>query len=131
MFERLGIRGRLLFAFFGINTFALLATAAALYAFLQVGDVIERITEQRVPSTLASLALSRQGERVAAIAPAVLATTSKAEHEIVSSAIRAEMGNLEQLLRQLKTTTLRTSAVTEIDAAVQGLRSNLDALDNL
>ena len=46
MLERLGIRGRLLLAFFGISTFAVLATAAALYAFLQVGEVVERITER-------------------------------------------------------------------------------------
>jgi adenylate cyclase len=131
MIERLGIRGRLLLAFFGINAFALLATAAALYAFLQVGEVIEGITEHRVPSTLASLALSRQGERVATIAPTVLATTSKAEHDKASADVRAEMGNLEQLLRQLKSTTLRTSAVAEIEAAVSGLRRNLDALNDL
>ncbi|TIU09945.1 MAG: hypothetical protein E5W40_13845, partial [Mesorhizobium sp.] len=64
MVERLGIRGRLLLAFFGISTFAVFATAAALYAFLQVGEVVDSITRDRVPSALASLQLSRQAERV-------------------------------------------------------------------
>jgi adenylate cyclase len=45
MFEWIGIPGRLLFAFFGISALAVLATAAALYGFLQVGDVIDRITK--------------------------------------------------------------------------------------
>lgn len=130
MFERLGIRGRLLFAFFGISTFAVLATAAAVYAFLQVGDVVERITERRVPSALASLELSRQAERVAATAPAVLATTSTIQHNEVSAAIGVEMSRLEELLAALKGTAVSTAAVAEIEAAVIGLRRNINALND-
>lgn len=131
MFERLGIRGRLLFAFFGISTFAVLATAAAVYAFLQVGEVVERITERRVPSALASLELSRQAERVAATTPAVLATTSTVQHNEVSTAIGVEMSRLEELLAALKGTAASTAAVAEIEAAVIGLRRNLNALNDL
>lgn len=131
MFERLGIRGRLLVAFFGISTFAVLATAAAVYAFLQVGEVVERITERRVPSALGSLEVSRQAERVAATAPAVLATTSTVEHNEVSAAIGMEMARLEDLLAALKGTAANTAAVAEIEAAVIGLRRNLKALDDL
>ncbi|AJD40179.1 sensor histidine kinase/response regulator hybrid protein [Rhizobium gallicum bv. gallicum R602sp] len=131
MFERLGIRGRLLFAFFGISTFAVLATAAAVYAFLQVGEVVERITERRVPSALSSLELSRQAERVAATTPAVLATTSTVQHNEVSAAIGVEMSRLEDLLAALKGTAASTAAVAEIEAAVIGLRRNLNALNDL
>ncbi|MBW9064939.1 response regulator [Rhizobium herbae] len=131
MFERLGIRGRLLFAFFGISTFAVLATAAAVYAFLQLGEVVERITEHRVPSALGSLELSRQAERVAATAPAVLATTTTARRNEVSAAIGAEMAHLEDLLAALKGTAVNTAALPEIEAAVIGLRRNLKALDEL
>lgn len=131
MLERLGIRGRLLLAFFGISTFAVLATAAALYAFLQVGEVVDSITRDRVPSALASLQLSRQAERVAATAPSVLNSTSKVRHNEVSAAIGVEMARLEELLAALKGGTLGTAAVAEIEAAVLGLRRNLDALDDL
>ncbi|RWE85645.1 adenylate/guanylate cyclase domain-containing protein [Mesorhizobium sp.] len=131
MLKRLGIRGRLLLAFFGISTFAVLATAAALYAFLEVGEVLDRITKDRVPSALASLQLSRQAERVAATAPAVLASTSKAQHNEVSAAIAAEMTRLEELLAALKGAKPGTAVVAEIEAAVLGLRRNLNALDDL
>ncbi len=57
--QRLGVRGRLLLAFFGISAFAVLAAAAGMSSFLSVGDVLDRITQQRVPSALASLELSR------------------------------------------------------------------------
>jgi class 3 adenylate cyclase/PAS domain-containing protein len=131
MLERLGIRGRLLLAFFGISTFAVLATAAALYAFLEVREVVDRITQERVPSALASLQLSRQAERVAASAPAVLASTSKAQHNEVSAAIAAEMTRLEELLAALKGAKPSTAVVAEIEAAVLDLRRNLNALDDL
>lgn len=130
MFERLGIRGHLLLAFFGISAFAVLATAGALYAFLQLVQVVERVTEHRVPSALASLELSRHAERVAATAPAVLASTSKARHAEVSAAITNEMERLEELLGALKSATLNPVVVEIEDAAVR-LRRNLDALDGL
>lgn len=47
MFDRFGVRGRLLFAFFGISAFAVLATVGALYAFLELSQVLERVTERR------------------------------------------------------------------------------------
>ncbi|MBP2234059.1 class 3 adenylate cyclase/PAS domain-containing protein [Sinorhizobium kostiense] len=130
MFERLGIRGHLLLAFFGISAFAVLATAGALYAFLQLVQVVERVTEHRVPSALASLELSRHAERVAATAPAVLASTSKARHAEVSAAITNEMERLEELLGALKSATLNPVVVEIEDAAVR-LRRNLNALDGL
>jgi class 3 adenylate cyclase len=131
MLERLGIRGRLLLSFSGISALAVLATAAALYAFLEVGQVVERITEQRVPSALASLQLSRQAERVAATAPSVLAATSEARHTEVSASVASEMARLEELLAALKGATLSTAPLAEIEAAVVGLQRNLEALDDL
>jgi class 3 adenylate cyclase/PAS domain-containing protein len=131
MLERLGIRGRMLLAFVGISTLAVLATASALYAFLQVGGVVERITEQRVPSALASLQLSRQAERVAAAAPAVLAATNETEHTEVSASVTGEMERIEELLAALKGATVSAGPVNEIEAAVLGLRRNLEALDDL
>ena len=131
MLDRLGIRGRLLLAFFGISALALLATVAAVYAFLEVGAVLNRITENRVPSALASLELSRQAERVAATAPAVLAATSAAQHEEVSAAVAGDMARLEELLQALKDAAISPTAAAEIEAAVHGLRRNLEALDEL
>ena len=131
MLERFGIRGRLLLAFFGISALAVLATAAALYAFFQVGGVVERITKDRVPSALASLQLSRQAERVAAAAPSVLAATSKAQHSEVSAAVADEMSRLEALRTALKSATLSAEPLAEIETAVIVLRRNLKELDDL
>ena len=40
---------------FGISAFALIAAAAAMYSFSEVGGVLGRITEERVPAALDSL----------------------------------------------------------------------------
>ncbi|NIP67934.1 MAG: guanylyl cyclase, partial [Planctomycetales bacterium] len=105
-FWRLGIRGRLLLAFFGISGFAVLAAAAAMYSFLSVGSVLERITQQRVPSALAALELSRQAERIVAAAPALLAVQTEDQHKRQSHTIAVEVGKLDILLSELKGSTL-------------------------
>jgi adenylate cyclase len=79
--QRLGVRGRLLLAFFGISAFAVIAAAAAMYSFAEVGKVLGRSTEERVPSALASLELSRQAERIVTAAPAFLAATTRTQHQ--------------------------------------------------
>src|SRR5262245_16267500 len=76
------------------NLFALLATAAALYAFLQVGKVIEQTTKRQVPSTIVALLVSRQAERVAATASGILAATNKTQQDEVSATSRMEVGRL-------------------------------------
>ena len=67
--RQLGVRGRLFLAFLGISAFAVLAAAAAMYAFLQLGDSLDQIAQKRVPTALASQQLSRQAERVVSMAP--------------------------------------------------------------
>ena len=83
--QRLGVRWRLLLAFFGISAFAVIAAAAAMYSFAEVGKLLARITEERVPPALASLELSRQAERVVTAAPAFLAATTRERHREVSA----------------------------------------------
>jgi adenylate cyclase len=49
------VRGRLLFAFLGISSFAVLAAAASMWAFLELGRVVQRTTEDNAPAALALL----------------------------------------------------------------------------
>ena len=84
LLDRLGVRGRLLLAFLGISAFSVIAAAAAMYSFAEVGKVLGRITQERVPSALASLELSRQAERIVTAAPAFLAATTRAQHQETS-----------------------------------------------
>jgi adenylate cyclase len=131
MFPRLSVRWRLLLAFLGVSAFAVLAAGAGTYAFRQVAGALERIIEQRVPIAVAALQLSRQAERIVAAAPAQLTARSQAQHQAVSAAVNAEVGGLERLLGELKGGAVDASDLAAIEATVDGLRRNLDALEAL
>jgi len=45
MWGKMGVRGRLLLAFLGISAFALIAAAAGMISFFEVGEVMNRITQ--------------------------------------------------------------------------------------
>jgi PAS domain S-box-containing protein len=127
----LSVRWRLLLAFLGISAFAVLAAAAGTYAFRQVAQVLERITEQRVPSALAALELSRQAERIVTAAPALLNAHSQEQLREVSSEITAEVDRLEALLGQVRGGAVDVAALAAMEPPVAGLRRNLAALDGL
>jgi class 3 adenylate cyclase/methyl-accepting chemotaxis protein len=131
LFQRLGVRGRLLLAFFGISAFAILAAAAGMFSFLAVGGVLDRITQQRVPSALASLELSRQAERIVAAAPALLAAQTPEQHDQRSRTITAEVERLDALLSDLRGSLIDVAGFEELDAAATQLRINLEGLDAL
>jgi signal transduction histidine kinase len=101
MLRRMGVRGRLLLAFLGISAFALIAAAAAMYSFSEVGGVLGRITEERVPAALDSLELSRQAERIVAAAPKLLAVSDPKAQAAVSGEIAGEVARLRQLQQGL------------------------------
>ena len=128
---RLSVRWRLLLAFFGISAFAVIAAVASLYSFAEVGQVLGRITQERVPSALASLELSRQAERIVAAAPALLAVTTASQHAEVSGTIASEVSRLEELLGELNTGATYTVSLASIESVTNDLRRNLDALDAL
>lgn len=127
---QLSVRWRLLLAFLGISGFAVLAAATGTYAFRQMTYVIERITEQRVPSALVALDLSRQAERIVAAAPTLLTARSQAQYQELSSAITGEVERLETLLAQIRND-VDPAAVSAMEPAVEGLRRNLTALAGL
>ena len=129
--QRLGVRWRLLLAFFGISAFAVIAAAAGLYSFAEVGGMLRRITEERVPPALASLELSQQAARIVAAAPALLAVTSNDQLRDVSASIAGEVGKLEGSLRDLQESEIHPATLAAIEPAVDGLQRNLIAIDAL
>ena len=131
MFARLGVRWRLLIAFFGISAFAFLAAAAAVHAILSIGGVLDRITQKRVPSALGSLEISRQAERIVAAAPAFLAVGTNADREELSKSIAFEVQRLEDQVTKLQNKGIDSTISVGLEPAVEGLRKNLNALDAL
>jgi len=100
----------------------------AVYAFVKIDTVLERITERSVPSVLASLRLSRQAERLVAAAPALLTARTPDEHDERAKSIRAESEQLNALLDDLRKSGIDASVVKPIELAVNWLTLDLISL---
>jgi phosphoglycerate-specific signal transduction histidine kinase len=124
----IGVKGRLLLAFSGTSALALLGALAALLTFAEVEVVVDRITNERVPTTLSALDLSRQAERIAAIAPRIIADESIVDQFRTDRILRTQIGNLEKLLAQLKAGQSNSLLISEIEKSVTEIRENLGAL---
>jgi class 3 adenylate cyclase/HAMP domain-containing protein len=131
MSDRLGVRGRLLLAFFGISAFAVLTAGAAMYSFFKAGEALNRITRDRVPSTIASQKLSRQAERLTAAAPALLAVKTKTEHELISKRIATELDGLDSQLGVLSKLDMDPHSLALIENLVFQLGVNLTTVDTM
>jgi adenylate cyclase len=128
---RLGVRDRLLLAFFGISAFAVLGAAVAFYSFRQVDETLALITQRRIPGALMSQELSRHTERIVAAAPELLAATTSEEKTQWSVRISSEVNSLTSLLANLRDAGYENSELVWLDPYVERLRDNLAALNLL
>ena len=127
----MGVRGRLLLAFFGISAFAVGAAVAAMVSFFQVRDSLSLITQHRVPSALASLELSRQTERVVAAAPALLTVTTLERYEEESSRIENEVERLNDLLGDVEHAQIEEGGFGHDTARVTDGQDGADLFDRV
>ncbi len=128
---QLGLRGRLLLAFFGISAVFALGAAVAMYSFLEIGKGLDRITQHRIPSALGSLELSRQAERIIAAAPPLLTASSPEERKQLWGTVAADVGRLKAWLADIKTSESDSFSRSGIEPAVERLHANLASLDTL
>ncbi|NIR85414.1 MAG: response regulator [Gammaproteobacteria bacterium] len=126
----LGVRARLLLAFFGIAAFAVVAAAAGIYAFREVGGRLD-VVDARIPTTLSALELSRSAERIIAAAPALLAATERTRRDEVKAELAAEIERLNGKLRELEQERAQALPLGRIEPLVSSLTANLADLENL
>jgi adenylate cyclase len=129
--SRLGVRGRLLLAFFGISAFAVLGAGAALYSFHGIDQVLSLITQRRIPVVVQSQEISHHAERITAAAPALLTVASQTEMDQWWRDISTEVITLNELLTHLRKDGVDSATLQSLESDVEGLRSNLQALDQL
>ena len=124
----IGVRGRLLLAFLGMSALVVLGALAAFLTFSEVGGVVDRIVSERVPATMAALALSRQAERIALLAPRIVADETMVDQFQTDRIIRTQIGNLDRLLAQVKASQSNGPLIEEVENAVTEIRKTLGAL---
>ena len=107
----LGVRGRLLMAFFAVSAFGFLGASAAFYSFREFGDALSLITQQRTPAALKSQDLARHAERIVAAAPALLTATNQAEKDKRAQEIASDEGALYERLADLTAAGVDSSVI--------------------
>jgi len=127
---KIGVRIRLLLAFLVISTFALLAAAAGIYAFREVGSRLQAI-DTRVPPTFTSLELSRSAERIIAAAPTLLAATDRHRRDQAKAELEAEVERLNGKLSELRRERSAALPLEKVEPIVASLTANLAALERL
>jgi hypothetical protein len=130
MVGQLGVRGRLLLAFLGISGFSILAAAAGLYAFQQVGERLSLIDE-RVPIVASSMELSRSAERIIATADNLIGATTRERRDEISARMEPEVQALQTALSNLKESTTSNPTLVLIEQLITSFRSNLAELSLL
>lgn len=126
----LGVRARLLLAFFGIALFAALAAVAAMYAFREVGERLQAV-DARVAPTVSALELSRSAERIIAAAPALLAANERTRRDELRDELSEEVNRLNSRLQALRNDGAQVSPLESIERDSTALTTSLRELDEL
>ena len=130
MMGQLGVRGRLLLAFLGISGFSILAAAAGLYAFQQVGERLSLI-DKRVPIVASSMELSRSAERIIATADNLIGATTRERRDELAARMEPEVQALQTALNNLKESTISNPTLVLIEQLITSFRSNLAELSSV
>jgi len=128
---RFGVRARLLLAFLSITTFAVLAAIAAVYALVKIGGAFDLITEKRVPVALIAQELSLEAERLVAMGPAMLSSTSSDEQEKLSEDMYAVSDRVVKLLDDLRQTGINPESVNSIKRLTEAISLHAISLDGI
>ena len=128
---RFGVRARLFLSFLGITGFAVFAVIAAVYALVKIGGAFDLITEKRVPGALIAQELSREAERLVAVGPAMLSSTSAEEQEQLSDEMYAIGDRVSELLEDLNKTGIEPESVKSIQNLTEAISLHAISLDGI
>ena len=127
----LGVRWRLLLAFLAISSFSILAAIGAVRSVLSISGVVEEIAQNKVPAAIAALEISRETERIVAVAPSLLAVTSDDERQGIVNSIENRVERLNTLVENLVDRQINEDVRTQIQYSVSRIDDNLNALNSL
>jgi hypothetical protein len=123
-----GLRGRLLLAFAGISSFAVLSAVAGFVAFIVGRQALEQMTATRVPRALEASDLLGHSERLVATGPTLLNTISANKLAAVTATKNAELAAVHHLLDEMRTADDLKPMVRKLEVTIESLAANLDEI---
>ena len=99
--RRLGIKGRLFYAFAAVSLMTVIASIVASMLFSQVGALLKGVATKDIPEVIATLELARETQSLAAGAPGLLDAASQAQRAQKLKALQDLQGAVRQRLDAL------------------------------
>ncbi len=128
-FLRLGIRGRLFWAFGSVAAMTVAATFVAWISFAGVGDSLNRIVKDNIPAITLAARLAEVGGIITATAPTLAAAADEQERDRAWSTLSVSLEDMSALVKQVDAPLVDSNAKTELRALINSLAANLRVLD--
>src|SRR5271166_1375556 len=124
-----GVAFRLLGAFLVITTFAIIASAAALWLFNKYGTGFNRIASSSLPALIAASELSQKSQALATNAPNLALADGHFERRAVDEALRSQLTAIAEVGDELKTFAPNTEGLESVVRMETALKDNLENMD--
>lgn len=128
---RIGIRGRLFWAFGAVATVTIAATIIAWVSFTRLGDTLELIVGSNVPAVALSAQLAERGGGIIGTAPALSAAQNNGERERIWAQLSTHLQNMNTVLDAMSVGGAEGDILADFHDAVEALKKNLKMLDTV
>ncbi|MBL4613823.1 MAG: HAMP domain-containing protein [Magnetovibrio sp.] len=126
---RIGIRGRLFWAFGAVATATIVATVIAWVSFTRLGDTMQLIIGSNVPAVTLAAQLAEHGGGIIGTAPALSSAKDDADREQVWLQLSARLEDMNAALDTMAKSSTQTDNLAQFKNAVSALSTNLQKLD--
>ncbi len=128
---RIGIRGRLFWAFGAVAVATIVATVVAWVSFNRLGDTLELIVGRNVPAVTLAAQLAERGGGIIGTAPALSSAKDDAERERIWMQLSARLQDMNAELDAMAKGGANNEVLANFNEAVTALSVNLKKLDAL
>jgi two-component system, NtrC family, C4-dicarboxylate transport sensor histidine kinase DctB len=129
MLRPLGIRGRLFWAFGSVAAMTMVASFVAWISFGGVGDSLNRIVTNNIPTVMLAARLAEKGGVITATAPTLAAALNEADRAQAWTTLTKNLEAMSALLEQVDAPLVDSDAKSALHAIINALAANLRALD--
>jgi len=126
---RIGIRGRLSWAFGAVAVVTIVATVVAWVSFTRLGDTLELIVGGNVPAVTLAAQLAERGGAIIGTAPALSSAKDDAERERLWLQLSARLQDMSAVLDAMERAGAKRAVLSDFKEAVSALNLNLKNLD--
>ena len=124
-----GIKAKLFWAFAGLASLTIVASATALFGFMRVDRTVARITADSIPAMVASLQLARKSAEISAIAPTLMSSISQEERVLEQMNLEQKVSELIAPTRNFRSQGMPQDTLYDLEDTQKRLQSRLQDLN--